>query len=82
MEGVNKSARKPGKQMSTVGLGAKKRLLHVSSSHADSDVIIDESQGRDMGSAGDLRFKTMSDYDSTHYHNRNNTTVINEREPA
>ena len=35
-----------------------------------------------MGSTGDLKFKTISDYDSTHYHNRNKTTIINNREPA
>ena len=74
-----KSPSRPLVQMSTVRLRGNKKLLLCSSSQGDSydDVILDESQGQDMGSTGNLKFKTISDYDSINNHNRNKTTIVN-----
>jgi len=79
MEMNQKSSRKQPMQLSTVRLRGNKKLLLCSSSQGDSldDVILDESQGQDMGSTGNLKFKTISDYDSINHHNRNKTTIIN-----
>jgi len=51
-----KVSKKMPMQLSTVRLRGNKKLLLCSSSQGDSldDIILDESQGQDMGSTGKL----------------------------